>query len=102
MEYNYTVELESELGKRNGTMQVFISGSKINGVLSILNHSEPFWGYIDTDGKCVLNGKIVTLIREFNYTATGTILSESISLDIYSDKSKFKLKGSVYNIAKNE
>ena len=91
--YTYNIELNTELGKRFGTMQLFVDGTKINGFMSILKHTEPFFGDISTDGNCKLYGKIVTLIKEITYTATGKIHSEELYLNMQLGKSNYTLKG---------
>ena len=92
-EYNYNIELDTELGKRYGTMQLFVDGTKVNGFMSILKHTKPFFGDISTDGNCKLYGKIVTLIKEITYTATGKIYNGELYLNVQSGKSNYTLKG---------
>lgn len=91
--YNYNVVLDTELGKRNGTMQLSIEGTEIDGFLSLLNNTEPCHGNIGTDGHCNLHGKIVTLIKEMVYEATGYIREGEIVLTLQSGKSTFLMKG---------
>lgn len=91
--YNYNIELDTEIGKRFGTMQLFVDGTKINGFMSILKHEEPLFGDISTDGNCKLYGKIVTLIKEITYTATGEFHDEELYLNVQLGKSNYKLKG---------
>ncbi|MGM9664879.1 MAG: hypothetical protein ACI3XF_08590 [Eubacteriales bacterium] len=92
-EYNYNVVLDTELGKRNGTMQLSIDGTKIDGFLSLLNSTEPCCGNIGTDGRCSLHGKIVTLIKEMVYEATGYIREGEVVLKLQSGKNTFLMKG---------
>lgn len=89
----YTVELDSELGKKFGAMQLFINGTEAYGFLTILKHSEPFYGVINDDGICNLHGKIVTLIKETEYIATGKIDSKGFKLDLQLGKEKYELNG---------
>lgn len=91
--YNYNVVLDTELGKRNGTMQLSIDGTEIDGVLSLLNNTEPCYGNIGSDGYCNLYGKIVTLIKEMFYEATGYISGNEIVLTLQSGKNTFLMKG---------
>ena len=91
--YNYNVVLDTELGKRNGTMQLSIDGTEIDGFLSLLNNTEPCHGKIGTDGHCSLHGKIVTLIKEMLFEATGYIRENEIVLTLQSGRNTFLLKG---------
>ena len=91
--YNYNVVLDTELGKRNGTMKLSIDGTEIDGFLSLLNNTEPCHGNISTDGHCNLHGKIITLIKEMVYEATGYIRGNEIVLTLQSGKNTFLMKG---------
>lgn len=90
---NYNIELLTELGKKTGTMQIFINGNKANGILTLLCRSEPFSGDVSADGSCRIQGKIVSLIRELAYVATGKISRDSLTLDMKLDKTSYVLKG---------
>lgn len=91
--YDYNVVLDTELGKRNGTMRLSIDGTEIDGYLSLLNNTEPCHGNINTDGYCSLHGKIVTLIKEIVYEATGYIREGEIVLTLRSGQNTFLMKG---------
>lgn len=91
--YNYNVVLDTELGKRSGTMQLSIDGTEVDGFLSLLNNTEPCHGNIGADGHCNLHGKIVTLIKEMVYEATGYIREGEIVLMLQSGKNTFLMKG---------
>ena len=91
--YHYTVVLDTELGKRNGSMQLSVDGTEIEGFLSLLNRTEPCYGNIENDGHCNLHGKIVTLIKEIVYEATGYIRDNEIILTLKSEKNTFHMKG---------
>ena len=91
--YNYNVVLDTELGKRSGSMQLSIDGTEINGFLSLLNNTAPFRGKLGSDGYCSLCGKLVTLIKEIVYEAAGYICEDAIALTLQSGKNTFQLKG---------
>lgn len=91
--YHYNVVLDTELGKRNGTMQLSVDGTDIDGFLSLLNNTEPCHGKIQNDGRCNLHGKIVTLMKEIVYDATGYIRENEIDLTLKSEKTIFRMKG---------
>lgn len=78
--YNYIVELHTELGKRKGELELYLEGRKIRGFLSLLKHKEPVIGKLKKDGNCELKGKIVTLIKEKKYTATGRFHEQELML----------------------
>lgn len=80
--YDYNVELDTELGKKNGTMQLCVRGGRVNGFLSLLKHTEPLCGKIGADGSCELEGKVVTLMKEIAYIAKGRIRSDGLLLNM--------------------
>ncbi len=91
--YDYNVVLDTELGKRKGKMQILVQGNKIEGILNLLKHTEPVYGNINTDGSCRLQGKIVTLIKEISYVATGYIRSDELYLKFKIGANNYLLKG---------
>lgn len=92
-EYNYDVVLDTELGKRKGTMRLSVDGTKIDGFLSLLNKTESCQGNLGKDGQCSLHGKVVTLIKEFVYEAKGYIRDNELVLTLKSGKNTFSMKG---------
>ena len=94
--YNYNVVLDTELGKRNGTMQILINGKKVNGFLNLLKHTEPLYGNIIKDGSCRLHGKIVTAIKEAAYIATGHISAEELLLNFKIGAASYLLRGASF------
>ncbi|MGN1099643.1 MAG: hypothetical protein ACI4S9_04815 [Christensenellales bacterium] len=91
--YNYDVTLETELGNRKGTMRLKIEDKKIDGCLSLLNNSVPFYGTAASDGTCTLHGKIVTAKRVIVYDAAGRIDDNGIVLTLESGEHTFYMKG---------
>lgn len=91
--YEYKVELDTELGKRSGTMRFCVHGTRIEGVLSLLRHTEPFCGHVNADGSCTLEGKIVTLLKEIAYSATGKIYRDALQLKLRLGASDCTLSG---------
>ena len=95
--YDYNVELDTELGKKNGTMRLCVRGAKVNGFLSLLTHTEPIFGKIGADGNCELEGKIVTLMKEIAYSATGKIRRDALMLKLRLGSSVCTLSGIAAN-----
>ena len=89
----YNVVLDTELGKRNGTMHLSIDGTEIDGFLFLLNNREPCHGKIGADGSCKLYGKIATLTNKITYEATGYIYEDEIVLTLQSEKNTFLMRG---------
>lgn len=72
---------------------MFTHGSKTNGFLTILQHKELFFGDINEDGTCCLQGKIVTLLHEIAYVATGEIDAENLLLHMQMERANYVLTG---------
>lgn len=92
-EQNYVITLDTPLGIRKGTLELEILETKIDGYLSIFGNRESVAGELTDDGACRLNGKFVTLMREFFYEATGYITCDNIALTLRSGQSVFPLNG---------
>lgn len=88
----YDVVLETAVGNRSGTMDVYIDCNLISGVLHILKHSEPFAGKVDHAGKCRIKGNLSTLMRRIPYFAVGTI-TDQVDLELNCGKETFRLVG---------
>ncbi len=93
LQQNYKVILDTPLGKRNGILELVISGTKIDGYLDIFQNREPLTGEISNNGSCRLSGKFVTLMSEFYYEATGCINCDNIELTLHGGSSVFQMKG---------
>ena len=91
----YNVCLQTPIGSRYGIMKVKKERSQIFGSLDVLRHSEPFSGTISEDGSCEITGKIVTLIRQLTYIATGKIIDGRLNLSISIGHNTFKMTGCI-------
>lgn len=90
---SYDVELDTELGRKHGTMEITVENGAVGGVLNIMRHSEPFFGHMDMNGLCILRGKIITLISEAEYSARGSINNDGIELNMQIDKTDYIMRG---------
>jgi len=91
----YNIALWTPLGIRNGTMDIQIHGKTADGVMHLLNRSEPFRGLIEEGGRCSFTGKLVTLMRTIPYRAVGQIQNGNVDLSLMGDKESFHLTGEV-------
>ncbi|MGN0378151.1 MAG: hypothetical protein ACI4EU_01030 [Butyrivibrio sp.] len=89
----YDVHMKTSIGVRSGQMTVYQSLGKVHGSLDILNHCEPFEGIINSDGSCILHGKIITLIKTINYMATGEITPQNLTLSIADSRYLLEITG---------
>lgn len=89
----YNISMQTPIGKKHGLITVSSDGGVIRGILSVLNHSEPFEGMIDQNGCCSIKGKIVTLLKTVQYTANGVINEENIRLKVEAVNKIFEVTG---------
>jgi len=89
----YQIMLHTPLGKRSGTMDIHIKDGLINGCLNILGNTQILQGKITPDGKCLLQGKLVTLVREIFYQAVGEISQKHIDISLECNDRIYQLTG---------
>lgn len=93
MTWEFDIIMQTQLGKRFGKMSAEVNDRSLNGTLSIFDHSEPFFGMIDEDGNCKINGKIITLMRTIEYVATGIISAQTVNLIMQGERNVFQIDG---------
>lgn len=82
------------LGQKKGTIELYDFDNKLHGFLNILNKCNEFSGERNKNGECTLNGKIVTLVQSIPYTAVGYADENEINLDVKCKKYTFQIHGS--------
>ncbi|MGN0338880.1 MAG: hypothetical protein ACI4D0_00130 [Lachnospira sp.] len=92
-EQQYSIVMQTPIGKKYGSLSVSILADRLNGYLTLLNHNEPIEGTIDGSGNCSFTGKLVTLLRTIPYVATGIISDSEVKLQIKGARNTFRLTG---------
>ncbi|MCD8146769.1 MAG: hypothetical protein LUD84_05755 [Clostridiales bacterium] len=90
---NYSVVLNTPLGKRQGTMELSIVGSQIEGTLCLFQNQERVSGEVDSQGNCTLHGRFTTLMNQFYYEAVGKIQENCLELTLCGGKSIYPMSG---------
>lgn len=90
----YKILMKTPIGVKHGTMACDIEGEAVSGYLNLLNHSEPFSGKIDENGHCIIEGRIVTLMRSMLFDADGEICDDYLFLSLKSGRNNFEITGS--------
>lgn len=93
----YEIEMQTLIGVKYGTLYAEILHDEVKGFLHLLKHSTAFYGNIDKNGQCKIQGKIISLTKTIPYQATGYMKKESIMLDMYTDQEKFHIIGKEVN-----
>ncbi len=89
----YDIFLHTPLGKKKGELKAKIENGKLSGVLSVLGHTEPIEGTVDTNGRCSLKGKIISLMKSIDFTANGTIDYHAVYLAINGNTGYYEILG---------
>ena len=92
-EQQYSIVMQTPIGKQYGSLSVSILADKLNGCLTLLNHNEPIEGTVDGNGNCSFTGKLVTLLRTIPFVATGIISDSEVKLQIKGARNTFRLTG---------
>lgn len=92
-EQQYSIVMQTPIGKKYGSLSVSILADKLNGCLTLLNHNEPIEGTVDGNGNCSFTGKLVTLLRTIPFVATGIISDSEVKLQIKGARNTFRLTG---------
>lgn len=85
-QYFYNVTLTTPVGIRYGYLELNVEQDLISGWLDILNHKSQISGQILKNGTCKLTGTLISLMQNFNYTATGCFNTHSIELLLMGNK----------------
>ncbi|MGN1405722.1 MAG: hypothetical protein ACI4WM_05590 [Erysipelotrichaceae bacterium] len=89
----YEIMMHTPIGKRYGDIRINIDKEKIKGYITLLSHCEPVNGSIDENGKCILVGRIVTLMNVIPFTATGEIEEDRLFLSLKGRHNSFQIEG---------
>lgn len=89
----YSIVMHTPIGGKTGMMTVIFDGSKINGEIELLQQKVPFEGSIYENGKCIISGKIKTLMKTIEYTACGEITLEKLWFNLEGEHTKLKIQG---------
>lgn len=91
----YQIVMRTPLGDKRGQLQMEVREQSISGYLDILGHRKPIHGRMEPDGRCQLEGHMVTLVRTFPFTADGQVDGQSISLTLREGQNVFQIEGAV-------
>lgn len=90
---SFRIVMHTSIGKRRGTMTAEWEGGQISGIMEILEHTEPFFGCVDKDGKCQIEGQIISLARTIPYIAVGKISTTMLQLSLQEERNIFEVVG---------
>lgn len=89
----FKVCMQVPLGEREGWLRIQERSGVLSGYLDLLGHSEPLSGEIEPDGQCTISGRIRSLVRAMDYTATGTIWEGRVLLNVRTQRAAFQMTG---------
>ena len=100
LKLSYEIQMKTPVGIKSGSLYAEILDNQINGYLDITRQTEPFYGYIDEQGNCKIQGKLKSLLKTYSYKAVGYIDKEIVNLIIYTNSLKFYISGKEGNYEK--
>lgn len=80
-------------GEEIGTLSAEVQGGNVRGILSVMEHENPFHGTVDSKGNCEISGTLKTLLRSVAYQGTGFLDSKEITLCLEIKKRTLVLTG---------
>jgi hypothetical protein len=78
LDHTYAVIVSTPMGELPGKVVLNIAGNSVCGVLSLLNHDNPFSGGSIEAGKVAFQGELKTPMGRVAYTVTGTLVTGKI------------------------
>lgn len=91
--YMYHIDLATQMGIKHGELFLSVIDNKIDGIMNILGEQQSCSGERNSDGSCILFGKLKTKLSVFDYTAVGYFDKDSILLDLKYKQGIFRLTG---------
>ncbi|MGN1404186.1 MAG: hypothetical protein ACI4XB_07685 [Ruminococcus sp.] len=91
--YQYNIVLSAPIGDKIGTLSAEVQDGNVQGILSVMEHENPFHGTVDAKGNCEISGTLKTLLRSVAYQGTGFLDSKEITLCLEIKKRTLLLTG---------
>ncbi len=88
----YEVFVSTPMGELPGKVRLDIDGKSVCGVLSLLNHDNPFSGGTIEDGKVAFKGDLKTPIGSIAYTVSGTLVEGKIEAVAKTKMGELKIR----------
>lgn len=89
----YDIVLAAPIGDKNGELTVSIINDHIEGELIIMHNRNYFCGSIDDEGSCEISGNIKTLNDNVEYSGSGYINGENVTLILNTGNRKLLVTG---------
>lgn len=93
---SFRIVMKTSIGERCGTVTAKWEDEKLRGIMEILEHTNVFWGQIDKDGNCRMEGEMKSLVRNIPYVAVGTLSSSGLYLSLQEGRNIFEVVGVPY------
>lgn len=89
----YDIFMQTMLGEKKGKLTAAIENGRLQGLLSLLGHTQPISGQVNEKGECSLSGAFTTLMNTVYFTATGFITPEGIRLTLKNGDQIYEMSG---------
>lgn len=92
-EIKYSISMFTPIGMKRGIMFATMNENQISGTMELLEHKEPFDGIIEKNGECKIRGRLISLMRTIEYTASGKITPSTVQLLLRGERNTFEISG---------
>lgn len=90
---HYEIKMQTPIGKRSGWVELDNASGKVIGKLFVLGRENEISGIISSDGKCRLSGSFSSVIKKYDYQASGIANEDYIYLTLVSPEQEFIISG---------
>lgn len=91
--YFYDITMKTPLGDRSGQLFLNCENRQCQGMLTLLGTKTGIQGTLDETGHCELQGELRTLLRSLPYAASGTLLTDRLSLTLVAGGHGYAIHG---------
>ncbi len=95
--YLYNITLSAPIGNKVGILSAEVQESRVQGILSIMEHDNPFIGTIDEEGNCEISGTLKTMLKNVAYRGIGFFDSKEVTICLKIKKRVLVLTGTAIN-----
>ncbi|SDB25297.1 hypothetical protein [Eubacterium oxidoreducens] len=89
----YEIQMHTLIGIKYGSMYAKILDDEVKGIMNLMKQSTSFYGKINKNGDCEIQGQIISLTKTIPYQAIGKIKKETVELDMHTNQGEFHIAG---------
>ena len=102
--YTYTITLTTEIGSKSGTLERYTQngyGSE-HGIINILGETNPFYAFVDQNGKYSLNVSLKTLMGNREFDGVGYVYPDKLEIMLCSGRNSCLMCGTIKEVVSED